>query len=201
VPFDRCVEPRFLYSIGRGTLFDDRGALRDENAQVLPATGLRQRFYAPEDHVRERARERALEITTGRERRRHEKHGRRDERGTRTINAATVSIAAGCDSLRGGTPLVRVDENTWLGLGHEMKFVEGFKYYWHVWYVVDDRGRLKAASEPMKLATSGIEFAAGLAIDGDRVVTSFGVDDMESKIGETSLSAVLEKLTSVTEAP
>lgn len=32
-----------------------------------------------------------------------------------------------------------------------------------------------------KLASSSIEFAAGLAIDGDRVVVSFGVDDMECR--------------------
>lgn len=75
-----------------------------------------------------------------------------------------------------------------------MKFVTDKKCYWHVLYVVDGRGKMTSASEPMKLAESGIEFAAGLAIDGDRVVISFGIDDMECRIGETSLSAVLSVL-------
>jgi len=99
--------------------------------------------------------------------------------------------------LRGGTQLVLVAEDAWLGVGHEMKFVNGKKFYWHVWYLVDSRGKMKATSEPIKFAQNGIEFAAGMAIDGDRVVVSFGVDDMACKIGETSLSAVMEMLRSV----
>lgn len=98
------------------------------------------------------------------------------------------------EGLRGGTQLVRIDGTGWLGLGHEMKFVGGKKYYWHVFYLVDARGTMTAASEPLKLAPNGIEFAAGMAVEGDRVVVSFGVDDMECRIGETRLSAVLEAL-------
>ena len=96
--------------------------------------------------------------------------------------------------LRGGTQLSRVGDDAWLGIGHAMKFVGGKKYYWHVLYLVDSRGDMTAASEPMKLASNGIEFAAGLAIDGERVVVSFGVDDMECRLGETRLSAVMETL-------
>ena len=44
----------------------------------------------------------------------------------------------------------------------------------------------------MKLAPSGIEFATGMAVDGDRVVVSYGVDDMQSWLEETSLSAVMD---------
>lgn len=98
------------------------------------------------------------------------------------------------EGLRGGTQLVRVGDDAWLGLGHEMKFVNGKKFYWHTWYVVDGRGRMIAASDPMKLAANGIEFAAGLAVDGDRAVVSFGVDDMHCFLGETRLSAVMEML-------
>ena len=98
------------------------------------------------------------------------------------------------EGLRGGSQLVRIADDAWLGIGHEMKFVSGRKYYWHTWYVVDSRGKMTAVSAPMKLASAGIEFAAGMAIDGDRVVVSFGVDDMDCRLGETSLSAVLEQL-------
>jgi Uri superfamily endonuclease len=89
---------------------------------------------------------------------------------------------------------VRVGTEKWLGIGHKMKFVNRKKLYWHVWYLVDAHGHMTAASAPMKLAPNGIEFAAGLGIEGDRVVVSFGVDDMECKIGETRLSAVLKTL-------
>lgn len=98
------------------------------------------------------------------------------------------------EDLRGGTQLVRVDAKSWLGIGHKMKFINRKKLYWHVWYLVDDYGKMTAASPPMKLAPNGIEFAAGMGVDGDRVVVSFGVDDMECKIGETKLSAVLKTL-------
>jgi hypothetical protein len=98
------------------------------------------------------------------------------------------------EGLRGGTQLVRVDDDAWLGIGHEMKFVNGKKYYWHVFYLVNSLGAMRAASEPMKLAPNGIEFAAGLAVEGDRVVVSFGIDDMACRLGETRLSAVMEKL-------
>ena len=75
-----------------------------------------------------------------------------------------------------------------------MRFVNGLKYYWHVWYLVDASGKLTATRAPMKLVSNGIEFAAGLAIAGERVVVSFGVDDMLCRIGETKLSAVIETL-------
>jgi predicted GH43/DUF377 family glycosyl hydrolase len=100
----------------------------------------------------------------------------------------------GYEGLRGGTQLIRVGEDAWLGIGHEMKFVGGKKYYWHTFYLVDARGAMTAASEPIKLAPNGIEFAAGMVVDGDRVVVSFGVDDMECRLGETSLSAIMEIL-------
>jgi hypothetical protein len=98
------------------------------------------------------------------------------------------------NGLRGGTQLSRIGDEAWLGIGHQMKFVGGKKYYWHVFYLVDSRGSMTAASEPMKLVPNGIEFAAGLAIDGDRVIISFGVDDMKCYLGETALSAVLQVL-------
>ena len=93
--------------------------------------------------------------------------------------------------LRGGTQLSRVGDDAWLGLAHEMQFLKSRKYYWHTWYLVDARGKMRSTSPSMKLVSNGIEFAAGMAIDGDRVVVSFGVDDMECRLGETRLSDVM----------
>lgn len=192
VPFDRCAEPRFLFSIARGELFDDCGALRDEGAGAQPASRPRRRTYPPDEDKRDRARERARDAEYARARE-QERARRRNPRPFRDQPAESRSLAA----LRGGTQLCRVGDDAWLGVGHEMQLVQDRKYYWHVWYLVDSRGKMKAASPPMKLAQNGIEFAAGLAIDGDRVVVSFGVDDMECRLGETTLPEVLAVLSPV----
>jgi len=200
-PFDRCAEPRFLYSIGSGALFDERGELAENAARILPATGVSQRRWrAPDAPTRKRARGRALAAEEARahvQEREHRRQSRRDksfdalDREARGLHAGAVSSLG---TLRGGTQLCRVAADAWLGVGHEMMLVKKRKYYWHVWYLVDARGRMRAASPSMKFAQSGIEFAAGLAIEGDRVVVSFGVDDMECRLGETRLPEVLAML-------
>lgn len=186
VPFDHCTEPRFLYSIDKGTLFDEQGELL---ASEIVRSSIRPfRRRVPDLDSIERAQERATEAEHARER-----VSASEARRTARVVAPCMDID-GYEGLRGGTQLVRVDEASWLAIGHAMKLVDNLKYYWHVWYLVDAQGKLTAASCPMKLVDNGIEFAAGLAIDGDRVVVSFGVDDMQCRIGETALSAVIETL-------
>jgi hypothetical protein len=246
VPFDDVAEARFLYSIGKGSMFDAGGSVYGDRAVVKPsfrsATAtlpvhcagallptllttplpvplppapvplpiLQGEELAQEDH---RARSRRPDL-------RNMIRGgdMRIVRGKRTAASMSGSTPARAlrpaavtragdesmrvlgtgrmllpryEGLRGGTQLVRVDQDAWLGIGHEMKFDRGKKYYWHVFYLVDSQGSMRAVSEPMKLASNGIEFAAGMAVDGDRVVVSFGVDDMASRLGETRLSAVM----------
>jgi len=187
VPFDNCTELRFLYSISDGKLFDDRGPLAPKEGQVrssgLPSALLPE----PNDRARRHARRRAVECALDRdsEERRQNRDGR---------DADLSSVQQRCEGLRGGTQLVHVGPEGWLGIGHKMKFVNRKKLYWHVWYLVNEYGKLTAVSPPMKLASNSIEFAAGMGVEGDRVVVSFGVDDMECKIGETRLSAVLATL-------
>lgn len=240
VPFDDAAEPRFLYSIGKGTMFDAGGSVYGERAVAkpsfrsalgtlpmhcagtpLPASAPLPPAPAPLPTLQA---EPAQEDRRTRSRRpdlRNMIRGGdvRIVRGKRTVSPMTGSAPARAavrpaavtragdesmrvlgtgrmllpryEGLRGGTQLVRVDHDAWLGIGHEMKFERGKKYYWHVFYLVDSQGAVKAVSEPVKLAPNGIEFAAGMAIDGDRVVVSFGVDDMASRLGETRLSAVM----------
>ncbi len=199
VPFDHCAEPRFLYSIDKGTMFDERGALRPKESVVRPSTRAsspqRKRDWE-ENRSTRLARSRADESESDRRDREDVARGRLPSRSP-SRQKTSVSPRAACEGLRGGTQLVRIDDDTWLGVGHGMRFVDNLKFYWHVWYTVDSRGQIKKASEPMKLAPNGIEFAAGIAVDGERVVVSFGVDDMECKLGETKLSAVLEMLRSI----
>jgi hypothetical protein len=240
VPFDHCAEPRFLYSINKGALFDDRGSIHGEGARVRSPSAARPiapsvvdgagalLTLAPleeepvplprevpatprerEDRPRPKQPARRLPIRGGdvqilrggriavdamssRPSSRASSRGpsKGAEDATRMLGSGRVRLPQ-YDGLRGGTQLSQVGEDVWLGIGHEMKFVNSKKYYWHTWYLVDAMGKLLATSDSMKLASNGIEFAAGMAIDGDRVVVSFGVDDMECRLGETKLSAVL----------
>jgi hypothetical protein len=239
VPFDHCAEPRFLYSIDKGSMFDDRGAVHGDEARVRPSINPRssmiasisepmmeadpaalvlapqeQAQSAPIELIKAPARKpppirggdvkimrggrMALDTITSRPSSRPPSQAARltsyRTDGSTRIMGAGRTLPPKYPGLRGGTQLVRVADDAWLGIGHEMKFVSGKKFYWHRWYLVDSRGKMTSASESMKLVPNGIEFAAGMVIDGDRVVVSFGVDDMECKIGETRLSAVLEKL-------
>ena len=252
VPFDHCAEPRFLYSIDKGTMFDDRGSIHGAAARVRPSASalsiesnaLFARLHPPPPETRKeqppaahnnqekpnppakhpdrrislrggdmrivRGGRVALDTLSSRPSSRPRPAAHASPRpaappsprpaalhdtvdSTRMLSAGRVH-GQKYDGLRGGTQLSRVGDDAWLGLGHQMKFVNGKKYYWHVLYLVDSRGTMIAASEPLKLAPNGIEFAAGLAIDGDRAVISFGVDDMKCHLGETSLAAVLELL-------
>lgn len=181
VPFDGGVEPQFLYSIERGILLGARGELMqavtsEPRPALVPATAPKGRRINADTLLSRPAMSRYGNV--------------RGQPVTRVLGAAGGALPVKYAGLRGGSQLVPVWEDAWLGIGHEMKFVNGRKYYWHTWYVVNGQGRLVSKSPPMKLVPNGIEFAAGLAVDGDRVVVSFGVDDMRALLGETSLDAV-----------
>lgn len=242
VPFDRCVDPRFLYSIDKGSLFDDRGPIHGDAAAVRPSA--RAHAVAPsvaaadrsttetetpsalvqEEQARanedrpapvkpdrkKKIRGRDVRITRGGRMKIDAGSARPSSRSSSRSSSRPAMARGGNDAtrmmgsgrmllpkyagLRGGSQLVYVSEDAWFGVGHEMSFVNGKKHYWHTFYLVDAHGKMTATSEPLKLAQNGIEFAAGMAIDGDRVVISFGVDDMDCRIGETSLAAVMELL-------
>jgi hypothetical protein len=232
VPFDHCEEPRFLYSIDKGSLFDEHGRLDGDAAIVRPSSSARsvagllpvvpspivvvaheekQCVDPPQTarlkHSDRRASIRGSNMQVARGRRMmldagsarvvsrtsSPRRSSRNDESTRMMGTGRMGLPT-YQGLRGGTQLVRVADDAWLGIGHEMKYVNGKKFYFHTWYVVDSLGKLTATSEPIKLAPEGIEFAAGMAIDGDRVVVSFGVDDMNCRLGETALSAVMERL-------
>ena len=240
VPFHDVAEPRFMYSLGKERMFDDRGPLHGDEARVRPSIHERPLATSPmiaaqaeplsdpppEQKHDPRGEDRAARRKKKAERRPTIRGGdvravrggrvkldtmlsrpssrpssrssrapvaRSSDDSTRVMGSGRVLLPT-YEGLRGGTQLVRVAEDAWLGVGHEMKWANSKKFYWHVFYLVTSRGKMTAASEPCKLAPEGIEFAAGMAIDGERVVISFGVDDMECRLGETKLSAVMEIL-------
>ncbi len=173
-PFDDVDEPRFLYSIERGVLMGEDGPVDGSPAPTQPPPD---RTFA--------LHQRGVEVKVSQ----------------RKIFAEPPKYAKariGSDDLRGGTQLVRVGADAWLGLAHEMTLTqpERRKLYWHTFYSCDSAGRLLSRSEPFKLSPDhGIEFAAGLAL-GDRglVAISYGTDDSESWVARTELSAVLDLL-------
>lgn len=177
-PFDNAEEPRFLYSIDRGIVFSSEGPINDvlEAPAPKPVGPPPSRVLAP------------LPVN-GTEFRRVQR--------VRAIDPTPLGRKK-FDGLRGGTQLVHLGDGSWLGLGHEMRLERGRKLYWHRFYLIDADGKLQAMSPAMKIAREGIEFAAGLVVDDDHVVVSFGVDDAECRMGETSLDEVRRILTPMT---
>lgn len=126
----------------------------------------------------------------------------------RSTEAATTPAGWRPNDLRGGTQLVRIADDVWLGLAHRMCWRGVYKHYWHQWYVVDGTGAQIGTSQPFKLSpTDGIEFAAGLVVDppdaaGERrVIVSYGTCDEQSWLAVTRLSAVLSVIAGRPVAP
>lgn len=169
-PFDGAPAPRLLYSIERGGIHDRSGLVVPGQPPPAPPqpkkTKLRRLKYA------------------------------RQVRTPVPVQGAAPPPPPVTVPLRGGSQLVRIAPGKWLGVGHGMRMLGAFKYYWHTNYLVDDHGRLLARSAPFKFSEHGIEFAAGIAIDAaaDRLVYSWGTEDQDAWLGETTLSAVLATL-------
>lgn len=107
------------------------------------------------------------------------------------------SQGLGSSELRGGSQLVSVGKDLWVGVAHEMNLVgvERKKRYWHTLYAVNSFGQLTHRSVPFKLSQSGIEFAAGLSFDPTgRCVLSYGTDDHDAWVAQTHLDALLSLL-------
>ena len=89
---------------------------------------------------------------------------------------------------RGGGQVVRW-RGGWLGIVHEVAHMPtGQRVYEHRLVTWDDGWRLKACSPAFSfLETQTIEFAAGLAVVGERVLVTFGVKDATAH-----LAAIME---------
>ena len=180
-PFDGAETPRFLYSIERGVVMTDRGPAAGSPSPT--SSGGPRQFSGRILHSIGRC---GVEVkVTGSTPAQH-----------RPPNPS--SPAPGSVELRGGSQLIRIGADRWLGIGHEMKLRQPHrrKHYWHTLYTCDDHGKIRERSEPFKLSRDhGIEFAAGIAMDGrGGIAISFGTDDHDSWIGVTDLDSVLRAL-------
>ena len=85
--------------------------------------------------------------------------------------------------LRGGTPLVRFDENTYIAITHECYFtpkdINNYKdaTYKHRFILWDNEFNIKLITEAFDFMTGDIEFCIGMEIDVDDVYILFGFYD------------------------
>jgi hypothetical protein len=103
------------------------------------------------------------------------------------------------DHLRGGSQLVRFDDG-WLCLTHEIAAIDSMRRrYLHRFVRFDRAFRVAALSEPFRFADDPIEFAAGLAYDGQRDVlrASYGVQDRHAVVATLDAAAVRRALVPV----
>lgn len=110
------------------------------------------------------------------------------------------SIARGAKSpavasaFRGGSQAVPVGDGLWLAIVHEVAEGGDWRVYEHR-FVLFDESRSWAIAKVSRpfvfLEPRTIEFAAGLALRGLRLVASFGVRDAEAWLVEMSLPDVL----------
>ncbi len=91
--------------------------------------------------------------------------------------------------LRGGSQGVRVDDG-WIFVVHDVAFPGSGRVYLHRFVQLDDDLKLVSMSDPFYFERLGIEFCAGLALVGDKLVASYSVNDGSARLGIFSLGAV-----------
>ena len=126
---------------------------------------------------------------------------------TYTIATNSMQEVGGFDvPLRGGSQLVPLEDGTFLAITHQVfevsfmrssdikKPIISRRRYGHrfVQYTAD--GQVIKVSDPFNFLNKSIEFAAGMAINGDKVLVTFGALDCAAYIAEFDLREVLASL-------
>ncbi len=110
---------------------------------------------------------------------------------TRVVRQRAPALAR---RLRGGGQVLPVAEG-WLAIAHDATIVDGgARVYTHRWVWFDVDWRLSRISPGFLLRERGIEFAAGLAREGDDLLLTFGVQDREAWFGRVALAEVMSML-------
>jgi len=96
--------------------------------------------------------------------------------------------------LRGGSQAVRVDGG-WIFVVHDVAFPGGSgRIYLHRFVFIDDKLQLVSMTDPFYFEKLGIEFCAGLAQVGDKLVASYAVNDGSARLGVFDWKAVRQAL-------
>ena len=95
--------------------------------------------------------------------------------------------------LRGGSQLVRLADDKWLAVVHDVAFPGGHtRFYLHRFVLFDDRAeRVLSMTDPFFFEKLGIEFCCGLARIDDQLVASFSVDDSSANFAVFDVKKVL----------
>lgn len=110
-----------------------------------------------------------------------------DDQHHKILHATNADLGHG--RLRGGSQGVRVDGG-WLFLVHDVAFPGSGRIYIHRFVLLDDERRLVSMTEPFYFERLGIEFCAGLAQVGDKLVASYAVNDGSARLGVFDPKAV-----------
>jgi hypothetical protein len=115
-----------------------------------------------------------------------------DERGAlREIVRREPALAL--EHLRGSSQAIPIDGG-WLYVTHEVSFHPPDRVYLHRFVRISEDFTVEALTEPFWFLDRQTEFVAGLAIDGDRLLVSFGTLDRQAWIAQFDTDAVLRAL-------
>lgn len=101
-------------------------------------------------------------------------------------------------SFRGGSQAIKIDMMR-LSVIHESVDFPGqspHRVYWHR-FVCFEHNRIHAISQPFCFQRRGVEFAAGMALQGDDLLISYGVGDSSAWLHRMPLQQAFEMLHSV----
>jgi glycosyltransferase involved in cell wall biosynthesis/predicted GH43/DUF377 family glycosyl hydrolase len=121
-----------------------------------------------------------------------------------TFQLQTVSLDDGLSGfdlsqLRGGSQCVPYGDG-WLCLTHESFQGSGKRRYLHRFVEFDKAFSVSRISDLFHFVHSGVEFCAGLALHGENLLVSFGVEDRQAFIARVALSDIQQHLRKSSEA-
>lgn len=114
--------------------------------------------------------------------------------GKAFVEDSVTAPPFGLDQVKGGTQVVRMDSSRWLCLTHETCFpAPPARQYMHRWVLLQNDA-VAAVSDPFYFLHQGIEFAAGLVRQEDRLCVSFGVEDERAYLATFDVDEVMGSL-------
>ena len=114
------------------------------------------------------------------------------------VNASGEIIAhhetsVDCGHISGGSQVVHIAKDVNLAIVHEARQIPGTsrRFYQHRFAHIADGGQLKGLSRPFVFEDKQIEFAAGMARFGDKLMVSYGLKDREAWIATVDVDEVV----------
>jgi glycosyltransferase involved in cell wall biosynthesis len=106
----------------------------------------------------------------------------------RTVESSRAIPIAGLVEMRGGSQVIPFKDG-WLCIVHEVVFAPS-RIYLHRFARLNKNFEIEGVTPPFFFLQKGIEFACGLAQDGDRLVVSFGVQDASAHLAFFDLASI-----------